>query len=182
MWGAFFYNISRNFKKTSILPSSFSFSSSFHFFFFHFFFIFSTQTCPRVDQNQGKIRACCYNRDVKILHKGVSFFLCMAFSLLDYYPTWVNCILSCLLFSPFFPLPYSDSEFPCGWWSNVDLKLCLWMVSPSRRPTNTRKRVEAHALSLNFCMYLSFLGRKGSLGRVPRYCFFLYHLLLGFIS
>lgn len=77
-----------------------------HFFFFHFFFIFSTQTCPRIDQNQGKIRACCYNRDVKILHKGVPFFsvwLSLSRTITQLGSTEFSPACS---FSPFFPLPF----------------------------------------------------------------------------
>lgn len=83
------------------------------------------ETCTKIDQSQGKIRACCYKWDGKMLHKVVLFSLCMAFFLSDYYPTWVNWALSHLLSFSLFPSSfssYSHSEFLCGWCSNVDLK------------------------------------------------------------
>lgn len=39
------------------------------------------ETCTKIDQSQGKIRACCYNWDGKILYEMLSFSLYMAFSL-----------------------------------------------------------------------------------------------------
>ena len=78
-----------------------------------------------------------------------------------------------------FPLPFSliFSEFPCGWCSNVDLKLLLWIVlQKANKPQEGRLGLKDLA-STSKCIFLPW-GEGEAWGG-----FFQYHLLLlGFIS
>lgn len=154
------------------------------------------ETCTRIDQSQGKIRACCYKWGWKeqamtalcVCHIKCSPCPSYGFFSLGLSPNLDQlCSLSLSLsFSPsllrsHFPSPYLPnflSEFPCGcnivtfpWCSNIDLKLLLWVVPP-RKPTTPQRQAGAHALGLNFWVYISSLGRRGEFRRVPWYCFF----------